>query len=338
MNLGVPLSVLIPTHGRPAKLAACIAALSTQDIGEDQYEVVVGIDGPDESSDAAAIEAWRGRDRARLRLIPCPRSGLMEVRNRLLREARGDVLVSINDDIIPSPGFLRAHRDAHAEQGGRAIVVGHSPFRRRDPGTMLDRLVAETSMIFFYDQMNTPQARADRAKDWGFRHVFGLNFSASLAAVREVGGFFSRPLLYGYEDIELGFRLQRTFQIPVLYRPEALAEHDHFYKPQDILDRERQLGRAAWHVAGANPEFARAVFGREIRSEQELEYSRRFIEHEGPLAGRLKESFLGLGDMPWGAVEGASAPAVITLIYQQHLPLKRWAWRTGLLEAAAESV
>src|SRR6185503_17009447 len=113
------------------------------------------------------------------------------------------------------------------------------------------------------DQMDTPGALADPERDWGFRHCWGLNFSAPMQAVRAVGGFTAFPMAYGYDDIELAFRLQRRFEMPVLYRPGALAEHDHRYLPEDVLRRERQLGQAAWRFAGLNPEFARTVFGRD---------------------------------------------------------------------------
>ncbi|MBY0309210.1 MAG: glycosyltransferase, partial [Phycisphaerales bacterium] len=44
----VDLSVLIPTCGRPHKLSACISALSRQSLPRERYEVLVGIDGPED--------------------------------------------------------------------------------------------------------------------------------------------------------------------------------------------------------------------------------------------------------------------------------------------------
>lgn len=338
------ISVLIPTFRRPAKLAACVRALAQQQTHV-EFEVLVGLDGPCDESRHAARSAWdeasldsSGRE---LRIIECERAGYTLVRNRLIHEARGRIALNLNDDVIPEPALINAHRQEHTrrtrENLGPAIVVGDAPYLRRPAGeldSLLDRLIRETPMVFFYDAMNTPEALAQPDKDWGFRHCFGLNFSADLALIREVGAFLARPHVYGYDDIELAFKLARRFDTPVLYRPQARVWHDHFYTVAALMERERSLGRAAWTFAEANPDFARAVFNRDIRSDAELGYSREFIAREKPAADRIRETLAALERTPADSVS-ADAPDVIRALYQQHFLLKRWEWRMGLLEASA---
>lgn len=319
-------SVLIPTRGRARLLERCLGALARQE-GADAFEVLVGLDGPDGESEAVTARfAGRG-----VRCIPCARGGLMAVRERLVAEARGRVMISINDDVEPCGGFVAAHVGGHAEAerrlAGPAVIVGDSPWKVHGDDSLFDRLVRETSMIFFYDRM---RGERDPWRDWGFRHCWGLNFSAPLGLVREVGGFRGFAFAYGYEDIELGHRLQTRFSAPVLFRPAARAEHDHRYGPVDVLRREFQLGRAAWLFAGAAPEFTRAVFGRDIRSAEELSYSRAYIEREESLAARLRGLFLELAL----ASPDSVADELLNTVMQQHLALKRWMWRAGLLDAA----
>jgi len=189
-------------------------------------------------------------------------------------------------------------------------------------------------MVFFYASLHAAGAE-DRERDVGYRNCFGLNFSAPMGAVKEVGGFQFFPFTYGYDDIELAFKLQRRFGMPVLFRPEAVAVHDHRYFARDILRREYQLGRAAWLFARENPEFGLAVFGRDITIPQEISYSREHLERERVHATRLEDGFLLLDDLPAGAVDGEYAPQLIMLIYQQHVALKRYVWRQGLVAAAA---
>jgi GT2 family glycosyltransferase len=341
----VNVSVLIPTFQRPAKLAACIHFLARQST-DATFEVVIGLDGPCPESERAARQAWStglnasspARD---LRIIQCERAGYTLVRNHLLREARGQLLLSLNDDVIASHHLVNTHWQEHQRRRaaglGKAIIVGDAPYARRPMGeldSLLDRLIRETSMVFFYDCMNTPEALAAPDKDWGFRHCFGLNFSADLAAVREVGGFLALPHIYGYDDIELGFKLTRRFNMPVLYRPKALVTHDHFYTAAALLQRERSLGRAAWAFAGANPAFALAVFGRDIRDEAELTYSREFVARERTAADRSRATLSSLEHIPADSIHGDHAAQIIHALYEQHLLLKRWEWRQGLLEAA----
>lgn len=329
----VDVSVIIPTYQRPAKLATCLRTLARQTLPS--YEVLVGLDGPDAESERAAAEAWKD-GRGELRVVGCARQGLNGVRNELLKLARGAVLVSVNDDVLAVPEFLAAHAAAQRESRG-AVVSGYSPFVRFANETLFDVLARETSMIFFYDQMVGPAVRArDEKYDWGFRHCWGLNFSAPLAAVREVGAFTAFPLCYGYDDIEIAWRLRERFGMPVLFRPAARAEHDHRYGPRDVLEREVKLGGTAWRFAGVNPGFCREVFGRDIRSREEVEYSREFVAREARTVERLEKSFLELGAIPASAVAGQHAGRLVNLVYEQHLLLKRWWWRKGLLEAAID--
>src|SRR5690606_7562160 len=133
---------------------------------------------------------------------------------------------------------VAAHEEADRELGRPAMVVGAAPWKVHAPDRLFDRLLRETSMVFFYDRMNTPEARADRWRDWGFRHAWGLNVSARTDLVRDAGGMSVFPTTYGYEDDELAFRLHERHGTPVLYRPEARARHDHRMDPADYLRRE----------------------------------------------------------------------------------------------------
>ena len=338
------VSVVIPTFGRPEKIAACLTGLARQTLAADRYEVLVGLDGPDDRTGAAVQEAWlaAGGAEGRVRILPCPREGLNATRNRVLESARGSVMLSLNDDVLPEPDLLDAHLRAHAAARDRlgrdAIIVGYSPFIERADETLFDALCRHTSLLFFYDSM---VAATDRWRDWGFRHCFGLNFSVSLALVRAVRGFTAFPLLYGYDDIEIAWRINRHVPgTPVLFRPEASAPHDHRYTPADVLSRERKLGGTAWRFAGENPGFALDTFGRDIRTEAELAYSREFVEREARDAERVREVFLSLDSVPAATLAPAGTPegaTTLRALAQQFLLCKRWEWRKGLLDAAAEA-
>ena len=149
--------------------------------------------------------------------------------------------------------------------------------------------------------------------------------------------FMVFPSTYGYEDDELAFRMKERFGTPVLFRPEAVAEHDHRMEPGAYLKREYKLGYAAWGFARTARECALAMFGRSIASRSEVEYSRQFVERERGAAARLEESFLRLVELPANAASGAGETLHVRLLYDQHLLLKRWHWRRGLLAASDAS-
>ncbi|MFN0131357.1 MAG: glycosyltransferase family 2 protein [Phycisphaerales bacterium] len=336
------VTVVIPTHGRPEKVAACVRALAVQTLAREAYEVLVGLDGPDEAAAGAIRGAWAeasgsgGSGRAGLTVVACAKQGQAGVRNELLRLARGRTLVFLNDDMLPTADFLARHVEhqrAEEASGMSALIVGASPWRVHQPDRLFDRLIRETSMVFFYDQM---AGESDPQRDWGFRHAWLLNLSVRAVLVREVGGFAVFPQTYGYEDDELAFRLKERFGTRVLYRPDAVAEHDHRMDPADYLAREERLGHAAVGFARQTPVCARAMFGRDVATEAEAAYSREYVERERGLAERLRVSFEGLAAIPASEPRGPESRRLLHLIYQQHLPLKRWHWRRGLVRGWEE--
>lgn len=341
------MSVIIPTHRRPEKAAACAQALLAQSHPAEKFEVLIGLDGPD---DAARTTIERRAASPRVRVVECPRGGQASVRNRLMAMARGRLLGMLNDDMIPDRGWVAAHVAAQEEAAGHGvavpIIVGASPWRMHQPDRLFDRLVRETSMVFFHHVMKAggeggsaprePEAtRADvRWRDWGFRHAWTLNLSVPRDVVMAAGGFSVFPCIYGYEDDELAFRLRGVFGSPVLYREQARAEHDHRMEPSEYLLREYRLGYAALGFARQSPACAAAMFGRDVTRVTDLMYDRASLSRESRDVSRLIDPLVALAEIPAEAVAGAHASSLMSMIYLQHLPLKRWCWRRGLVDAA----
>lgn len=316
------VSVIIPTLGRPGKLEACLRGLASQSLSADRYEVLVGLDGPDVGAERRISALWLSLapPLPRLRVMSVERGGISKVRNALLAQATGRVVVSLNDDVRPEPGLIEAHASGHAREP--VIVVGDSPWVVHEPDRLFDRLIRETSMVFFYHRMGG----ADPGRDWGYRHAFGLNTSVRRDVLVSAGGYLVLASPYGYEDVELAHRLGCA----VRFEPMARAAHDHRMDPDDYLAREHKLGFAAWGLAERAPACARDLFGRDVREGATIAYWREWVERERIDASRLLGPFRTLADLPAGA-----APAsMIEVIYQQHIPLKRWAWRRGFLDAA----
>jgi hypothetical protein len=244
----------------------------------------------------------------------------------------------LNDDVLPAHDCLAAHVAAHASlaaRGKRAMVLGHSPFTCSRKPTLLDRMVGETSMVFFYDRMVDPAGRPTRAPDhdWGYRHAWTLNLSVERQAAFEVGGF--RPAIANccYEDVEFGWRLAQQQGLPVLFQHQAFAPHDHRYTAQAYLDREFRLGYSAHGFATAAPQCAADLFGRDILESDEHAYFRQSIEREGRDVERLRAAFLSTQEL--APAPGQLGAKLVELAYLQHLPLKRMTFRRGLLTAVA---
>jgi len=106
------VSVVIPTYNRLPILRRCLEALEQQRIAPplDRYEVVLVDDGStDDTVDWLDAHATAF---PHLRLIRQDHLGPAEGRNRGVEEARGDVIVFIDSDLVVTPTFLVSHARA----------------------------------------------------------------------------------------------------------------------------------------------------------------------------------------------------------------------------------
>jgi len=327
----VKLSVLIPTCDRPDLLDRCLASLSRQAFDGFEAEVVVGIDG----EDSGEVEAARRRatEAIPMRALPGLHAGPAATRNRIVREAAGETLLFLNDDVEAMPGLLDAHVRAQrrlTERGRTAMVLGAAPWAVEEPDRVIDRLTRETSLIFFYDQMTGAKARGPE-HDWGWRHAWTLNLSLPAHCVREVGGFNERMLRPVYEDIELAFRVRERFDAPTLFRPGARVLHRHRYEPVGLLAREYVLGHQSRRLAEVSPRCAAALFQRDplcavsVREASATELRRR--REVAPLLGQFIDSSLAPAD----SVDDAGLASVYSLYTRCRTYLRA----LGLADAAS---
>jgi len=122
------LSVVIPTYNRLPILRQCLEALERQELAApiERFEVVLVDDG---STDDTVV--WLEANAAslpHLRLIRQDHGGPAEGRNRGVEQARGDVVVFIDSDLVVLPDFLVCHARA-LEQRKILPPVAHDAAR-----------------------------------------------------------------------------------------------------------------------------------------------------------------------------------------------------------------
>lgn len=102
------VSILIPTHNRAAILRRTLESVSRLRIPPNtECECVVVANACTDNTDAVVAKLAASFPFP-LRCIPEPRPGLGAARNRAAREARGDLLALIDDDVELDPGWLEA--------------------------------------------------------------------------------------------------------------------------------------------------------------------------------------------------------------------------------------
>ncbi len=194
------VSVIIPTVGRP-HLQAVLAALEDQcDRAAGPLEVMVSFDvaRPPEQ----AIPWARDPRRMSVRVLAVTaRTGVSGARNRGARAASGDLLLFLDEDVIPQPGWLRAMR-AGPWCGG--LVLGR--ITSNWSGRALDQL-----RFLRYEQRHSVNSldgggAADGMPCDGARlsYVSGGNFGITSDLFSQLGGF--DPAIAVGQDRDLAAR------------------------------------------------------------------------------------------------------------------------------------
>jgi GT2 family glycosyltransferase len=189
------VSVVIPTYNRLERLRGVLEALSSQTAATNGFEVVVVSDGATDGTDefVSAVEMPY-----ELVFVSQPNRGPAAARNRAVALASSQLLVFLDDDVIPTPELIEQHLVTHAQDPGALVVVGpmlDPPGYRRSP------LVRwEQAMLYKqYDAMRRGDYPAT------YRQFYTGNASVSRERLLDAGGFDER--FRRAEDVELAYRL-----------------------------------------------------------------------------------------------------------------------------------
>lgn len=221
-------SIIVPTCGRHAQLAACLDALAGQDFPRDGFEVLVVDDGSVPPVDDCVAPF---RARLDLRLLAQANAGPAAARNRGAAEARGYLLAFTDDDCLPDPGWLAALSEA-SDAAPAALVGG------RTVNALASNAYSATSQLIIdvvYEHYN--------AGDAGAGFFASNNFAAPAGLFREAGGFDES--FRCSEDRDFCERW-RARGLRLSYAPRAVVRHAHALGAHSLWRQHFGYGRGAF--------------------------------------------------------------------------------------------
>ncbi|HEU5102195.1 MAG TPA: glycosyltransferase family 2 protein [Roseiflexaceae bacterium] len=236
------ISVVIPTYQRCALVERALAALASQTLPTDQYEVIVSVDGSD---DGTREMLARFLAPYRLQTVWQPNAGRAAACNAGMRMAQGQILVLLDDDMEPTPEFLAAHLRAHAGSG-RLGVVGAVPIAV-DPSSPAVLRYVGAKFNQHLEKLALPGYKLN------LRDFYSGNFSIRRDVLLEIGCFDEAFKIYGNEDLELSLRLVRA-GVQIIYDTDAAA-HQNYTKDFAALARDNLAkGQTAVLLARKHPQ------------------------------------------------------------------------------------
>jgi len=250
---GKKASIIIPAHTSANNLEYTLQALSTQAISRTLYEIVVISDAP---SVVMRDIISRFATSPEIRYLEVQECCVSAARNMGIRLAKHEVIIFLDEGVIPSRDFVRIHLEAH-DNSKSVAAIGYTFGLEITPETFPLWVSNPNDWDFATEEELFDKAgREPDLKDWRDLRVrladgglasmpapwaffWTCNASASKEKLVEVGLFDERFECKGSEDLELGYRLYRggcRFE----YLRNALAFHCPHQRDRS---REIQLDR-----------------------------------------------------------------------------------------------
>ncbi len=257
------VSVVLTTYNMRHLLEKTLCGLQQQTYPAHLFEVIVSDDG---SSDGVEeIARQYAACFAHLTFLTQPDTGyrLATARNRGLQAAQGEVVVSLDGDVLPTPDLLKAHL-APFHVGERMATIGYLRYvdtSQVAPAQVLSDFESLSNLPDYGSRSNWGRATDRRLPEFAnFKHhpaAYNCFHGGNVAFRREEAlaiGLFDEEFNgnWGYEDLEFGYRLWKrgNFLVPVAAALGLHQEREFLTLEQRQTQRNLNFEKMAAKVPG----------------------------------------------------------------------------------------
>jgi glycosyltransferase involved in cell wall biosynthesis len=214
------LSVVIGTFNQKDKLKKVLQSLYRQTLSPDRYEVIVVDSASGDGTDRMVKEFSSAP--FPLKYLRIENRGKPYARNHGIDLAAGEIILLTDADMIADPNLLSEHLKAHQHYENACFE-----------GTTINP-----------DKKPYIKEKLRPFQHLKFSYFLSGNLSVRKQTLVSTGKFDNDFANYGWEDIELGYRLSKM-GVPLYYLPLAVNYHDHEVSSEDMLKRKYDMGRSA---------------------------------------------------------------------------------------------
>ncbi|MEO8179682.1 MAG: glycosyltransferase [Deltaproteobacteria bacterium] len=213
------VSVAVRSYRRLPQLFELLAALQRQSYP--RFEIVV-IEQSVAEREQYRSELARVAQDARVRVLEYPALGAGAARNEAARQARGEIVLFIDDDDLPlGDDWIRAHVDNYADPACAAVSGRHAldPLEPASDSPRCQRLCLR------YSWLKMPRGRTNFGhRIVGVTQVAGTNASIRRSAIERAGGWDDAQ---DHDEDSFNFRFARI-----------KAAHEYFvFDPKPVILR-----------------------------------------------------------------------------------------------------
>jgi len=222
------ISVVIPTFNRSQTLKVVLPHLAQQTLAPEHYEIILS----DSNSTDDTPALLEDLNIPNLRFIRRHNEGRSGARNYGIMEARGNIILFTDADIIADEHLLEEHLEFHRKFPMSAVVGCE---------VQVDSLEEYEKVRKNYLMRRTLHPPSRKKLSW--LYFLTGNASVPREILLEVGMFDESFTGYGHEDLELGYRLQKR-GLTIRYNPSAINYHWHPVGFEEKCQKMHLAGRS----------------------------------------------------------------------------------------------
>jgi glycosyltransferase involved in cell wall biosynthesis len=245
------VSIVIPTYRRPDALEATLDRLVKVDYPAEHLEVVVVDDGADDATRRVVERFAAGRPS--FRYFAQHQQGAAAARNNGAREASGNVLIFLDDDMLVEPDHVRQHLATRARFGD-CLVNGHWEFSEEALEAMAGSPFGEFRIWvenWVKEGIEKTPLEGSVVQPAG---VTAANLSIERATFWELDGFDEGFPFAGCEDQDFSYRAEQAGH-PFVYNPDIrLLHNDKRLNLRQFCARQQQGAATAVVLAAKHPD------------------------------------------------------------------------------------
>ncbi|MCZ7623552.1 MAG: glycosyltransferase family 2 protein [Candidatus Kuenenia sp.] len=221
-------SIIIPTRNRSKWLTSAIQSFAEQDFPSSQYEIIV-VDNGSTDNTGEITERAALLNKNNIRYIYEPEPGLLSGRHRGMSEAKGEILVFVDDDIEAVNGWLSAIMAELKDESVHMVGGPSLHMYEVDPPQWVEKYYSWKDDQLTCGSLSLLNKGKERLEiDPVF--VWGLNFAIRKKTLFDLGGFhpdnIPKSLQHFQGDGETGLALKMKGKgLKAVYAPGAKVYH-----------------------------------------------------------------------------------------------------------------
>ncbi|TES90386.1 MAG: glycosyltransferase [Candidatus Cloacimonadota bacterium] len=210
------VSVVIPTYNRKSELKKLLDALKEEEYPFSKFEVIVVDDGSQDGT-KEFLESYKSPFRL-IKIVHNKNRGSAASRNDGIKAANNEIILFLDDDLIPVPCIVSNHIKHHHIKN--CAVIGNIIYRKTFNTRWVSRYLSTRGIHKIKPNKRIP-----------FKCFWTSNASIRKEYLIKVGLFDENFKIAGGEDTEIAYRLEKN-GVEFLYEKEALC----FHKPVSLSE------------------------------------------------------------------------------------------------------